>query len=419
LRNGSLAYADGYVFEIANAECGSPKELIALDKANMTYLTDEIGKLDLFPVRSYADGSWEWKKIPEEIRGIYIYKANTDLTGKTLGTHENYQVFKKHLIATNPRLRLTRDNPPPNVTPAEYRNNKKYQHNMRLYKYLAHHLTTFLATRQLFAGSGDINFNRRNNAQYILSPRAMKMEKRISLTTLNERGIVNTRDESHADDTQFLRLHLICGDANMNEVAGYLKIGVTSMMLHLIEHTRELPDLSLISPVAEMHAVAHDLTGKTHKLKLYNGHSYSALELQLMYRDMLGKHLLAFPDPTYQAVFDKYSQVLETMRTVDPVELTTICDHALKYKLLQELVLNKGKSLKTTTAQVVNLRYHRLDAEGLYNKIASKEGVERIVTDEEVQQFYGESATPPQTRAFARMKLMDALREQRVLPHAK
>ncbi|MEK8229138.1 proteasome accessory factor PafA2 family protein [Oerskovia sp. M15] len=47
--------------------------------------------------------------------------------------------------------------------------------------------------------------------------------------------MVNTRDEPHADRHRWRRLHLIIGDANLFEVATYLKLGTTSLVLFVIE----------------------------------------------------------------------------------------------------------------------------------------------------------------------------------------
>ena len=47
--------------------------------------------------------------------------------------------------------------------------------------------------------------------------------------------IINTRDEPHASDETWRRLHVIIGDANMSELATYLKIGTTCLVLDAIE----------------------------------------------------------------------------------------------------------------------------------------------------------------------------------------
>ena len=49
----------------------------------------------------------------------------------------------------------------------------------------------------------------------------------MGLETTLKRPIVNTRDEPHADPHRYRRLHVIVGDANLAEVATFLKLGTT------------------------------------------------------------------------------------------------------------------------------------------------------------------------------------------------
>ena len=42
---------------------------------------------------------------------------------------------------------------------------------------------------------------------------------RLALETTLKRGIINTRDEPHADPDRYRRLHVIIGDANLAETA--------------------------------------------------------------------------------------------------------------------------------------------------------------------------------------------------------
>ena len=46
---------------------------------------------------------------------------------------------------------------------------------------------------------------------------------------------MNTRDEPHADPQKYRRLHVIVGDANLCEVATFLKVGTTAIVLAMIE----------------------------------------------------------------------------------------------------------------------------------------------------------------------------------------
>ena len=52
---------------------------------------------------------------------------------------------------------------------------------------------------------------------------------------MSGRPIINTRDEPHADGERFRRLHVIVGDSNMSDVATYLKVGTTALVLDMIE----------------------------------------------------------------------------------------------------------------------------------------------------------------------------------------
>ncbi len=51
---------------------------------------------------------------------------------------------------------------------------------------------------------------------------------------------------------------MIVGDANRCEVAQFLKVGTTAIVLKMIEDAF-LPDFSLREPVAAMHEVSRDL----------------------------------------------------------------------------------------------------------------------------------------------------------------
>ena len=50
------------------------------------------------------------------------------------------------------------------------------------------------------------------------------IEVEVGLETTLKRGIINTRDEPHADADKYRRLHVIIGDANLAETSTYLKL---------------------------------------------------------------------------------------------------------------------------------------------------------------------------------------------------
>ena len=89
-------------------------------------------------------------------------------------------------------------------------------------------------TRQLLCGAGKVLQTPRG-AVYCVSQRAEHIWEGVSSATTRSRPIINTRDEPHADPEKYRRLHVIIGDANMNEVATFLKTGSLAIVLMLIE----------------------------------------------------------------------------------------------------------------------------------------------------------------------------------------
>src|SRR5947208_4776439 len=67
----------------------------------------------------------------------------------------------------------------------------------------------------------------------------------ISGETMHDTGILNTRDEPHADGRVWRRLHVIVGDALMNETAIMLRHFTTSAVLQLMEDGR-LDDVPIL-----------------------------------------------------------------------------------------------------------------------------------------------------------------------------
>ena len=70
--------------------------------------------------------------------------------------------------------------------------------------------------------------------------------------------IVNTRDEPHADAQKYRRLHVIVGDANLSEVATFLKVGTTALVLAMVEDDFLPRDFVFRTPVQAMRQVSYD-----------------------------------------------------------------------------------------------------------------------------------------------------------------
>ena len=150
-------------------------------------LYDKAGERILEDLQIYAE-----EKIREErIAGkLSIFKNNTDFVGNSYGCHENYLVDR----------------------------------DVDFY-YLAEQLIPFLVTRQIYSRARARSSKRRMACTTASRQRAQHIYQKISGTTTNDRSIINTRDEPHADREKFRRLHVIVGDSNMSEYTNFLKVG--------------------------------------------------------------------------------------------------------------------------------------------------------------------------------------------------
>ena len=125
---------------------------------------------------------------------------------------------------------------------------------------------------------------------YCLSQRAQHICQEISGATTSSRSIINTRDEPHADAERYRRLHVIVGDSNMSEVATYLKIGTTALVLDMIEDGFFDRDYSLQSPVQAIRDISHDPTLRE-TIKLKDGRTITALQMQLEYLEYATRYV--------------------------------------------------------------------------------------------------------------------------------
>ncbi len=340
LCNGARLYADGDHPEYATPECASVRDLVKHDKA---------GEL---LVQKAFEGKLYKNNVAAAISGAGL---------SSFGCHENY------LTAARPLIELV-----PSLIP-------------------------FLVTRQLFTGAG----GGLAHGKYLISPRAMHINKEFSaITTANERGIVCLRDEPHADQLKYKRLHLITADANMSEVSTYMKMGTTSIVLDLIEEGR-LPLISLSRPVDTLKALSWNTSGGW-MVKTGDGKAMRATDVQRIYLDTAIR--FASPDQTTFDVLGRWAKYLDALDR-DPQELAGAVEWVMKREVLEAFAAEeqipvghqrvKNLELQMTDIDRKESRYYFLEKKGL---------VERIVTDEEILEATMEP--PRDTRAFCRANMI-------------
>jgi proteasome accessory factor A len=182
------------------------------------------------------------------------------------------------------------------------------------------------------------------------------------------------------------------GDANLAEVATFLKLGTTSLVLAMIEDDAATGrPLALADPVRAIHAVAVDRTF-TLPLQLADGSTATALDIQWelygqarKYADDRGLDCLG-PEAVGTAVIDRWEQVLSALET-DPSSLARQVDWVAKLQLLEAYRERHGCGWDDPRMAAVDLQYHdlrpsrslfaRLDTE----KLVTPEAVAAAVTD--------------------------------------
>ncbi|HEX2804680.1 MAG TPA: proteasome accessory factor PafA2 family protein, partial [Kineosporiaceae bacterium] len=269
---------------------------------------------------------------------------------------------------------------------------------------IVRHLTPFFVSRQVVTGAGRVGLGQDGTGVgYQISQRADFFEVEVGLETTLKRPIINTRDEPHASADRFRRLHVIIGDANLCEVATYLKVGTTCLILELIEERGFTADLAVERPVSALHTVSHDPTLQA-TVKLRDGRTVTAVQLQWLFLEQVS----AFVSDRYGDDVDEHTaEVLRRWESVldrlerDPVECARELDWVAKLRLLEGFKQRDNLAWDASRLQLIDLQWADVRPEkGLYHRLLDRDQVERIVTDQEVARAVGEP--PEDTRAYFR-----------------
>ncbi|MCC5949102.1 MAG: proteasome accessory factor PafA2 [Nitriliruptoraceae bacterium] len=361
LTNGARFYVDHAHPEYATPECANARDLVIWDKAGERILEDAARRATA--------------TLPPGSR-VLIHKNNTDGKGAAYGMHENYLVSR-----AVPFGRLTRE------------------------------LLPFFVSRPVYAGAGRLGTEFDRDVPFQLSQRADFFEVEVGLETTLKRPLMNTRDEPHADPDRYRRLHVINGDATLCEVATLVKVGAMLLVLDVIEEG-SLPAMpGLAHPVEAFQQVSHDLTC-SRPLRMDDGSRMTALEIQWVYLDACKRSVKerGVEDAVTREVLTRWETVLSTAAD-DPRRLSGLVDWATKLELLEGYRGRHGLDWDHDRLKMVDLQYHDVRQDkGLYQRLAARDRVERLVTDAEVA--HAIERPPRDTRAWFRGECIRRFREQ-------
>ncbi len=354
LTNGARYYVDHAHPEYSTPECADARSVLVHDRAGEEILVESMRAVDAL--------------LPPG-QEIVVYKNNCDGKGNSYGCHENYLMDR--------------------LTP---------------FGQIVHHGTAHLVTRQIYTGAGKVGTEMpglsRHEVDFQLTQRADFFEEEVGLETTLKRPIINTRDEPHADARKYRRLHVIAGDANMSEYSTYLKVGVTAIVLGMIEQESIRRRWIFADPVRAMQQVSFD-TSLGRPLDLEDGSRVTALDIQEALAADARRHVERHGTDDIGGsvaldVLDEWESTLASLRS-DPMSLADRLDWIAKMRLLE--AYRERHELEWSDARIsaMDIQYHDVRPD---RSLARRLGLHRITNDAEVTAAM--SAPPDDTRAYFR-----------------
>ncbi len=277
LSNGARLYTDcGWHPEFCTPECLDPWDLVRYVRAGERIL---VGLADR--VRASKPGVDLW-----------FLRTNVDYGDSlaTWGCHESY-------LSRKP--------------PAE----------------VASDLLPHLVARVVFCGAGGFD-PQSPGVRFTLSPRAGYFNRAASTESTSERGIFHLKDRPLSNG--YRRVHVICGESLASDVALWLKVGTTALILAMADAGRRPSEgLELADPVQAFHVFAADPTCRA-AARLTTGRLATAIEIERGYLEQVRGCCGASFLPTWAAdVCWVWGRVLDLIERRDPA-LHTILDWAIK-----------------------------------------------------------------------------------------
>ena len=347
ITNGSRVYYDVGHFEVSTAETTNFHDVVVWEKAGEKIL-DWLRRV---MEDKYTDGATK----------IHAFKNNTSPDGTSYGSHENYCV--------------SRDVPWPG----------------RFIRDLVPHLST----RIIYTGAGDII-----RGKYVLSPMAFLTSQVISGETMHDTGILNTRDEPHADGHLWRRLHVIVGDALMNETAILLRHFTTSAILQLMEADalKDVPRLK--DPVRDLWHNVENRNPDQWRVELEDGAVVSPLDIQRYY---MGRVEALVEDEWEKKAFKIWEEVLDDLENRRSKDAARRVEWLDRWYAIQTATEDKtGPDVEMMACK----QYSEIGAErSLFYKRQRNGLVDRITDDDAIKAAI--TNPPEDTRAKLRRELCD------------
>ncbi len=378
LRNGSRIYiCTGGHLEIATPECRNAFEVLKYDKAAELYMQIGVEQAN----ERYRK---KLRKRGKDSAYIQCWKANVEIDKRySRGTHESYLVERRKFVG---------------------------KENL---------LIPFLVLRKIFFGAGGF-IAEKEGLRYVISPKAM-VSKRVLTESPSQWPILSTRDEPLSTKDKY-RVHVTSGEGVRSEVTRLLNNALTSYVLDAIETGKLSHVEDIWNPLQTFKDISANTEGDW-RIKLSNGRTELAIDyLEASYLAVI-EELFEEREVSY---WDKY--VLDTFKRLcnkfrqglleDPYVMRRL-EWVMKLWVIKNEIddfeyeyTSKGKfdyrSIYMMDERVekeiaASFDFTNLCDYDLYERVADRIGVERVLTEEEI----GEALLfpPKNSRAELRVRL--------------
>lgn len=326
---------------------------------------------------------------------VHLVRNNFDGSGvQTFGCHENYLV----------RRQLDVD---------------------RLYDGLRGHLVA----RQVLYGAGELS----PRGKFRVAARSEVISDERHAGTVQQKPLLNTRDEPHAAVQEWRRLHLTSGDSLMSHHQLVMRAATTHLVLRVLDETDSgLPSWGLENStdlLVALRDVSDDLTGTA---TVTAGTSkWRAVDIEYDFAERAGRVLDAHGpyDDVVPAGFtegipglgsakswehwalEQWVADLDDLVAGGPDAVADRFDWAAKLQVARALAGRGGEAVTEDRVRGALTSYHVTDpSRSLHEKLMAGGRVRRYFSDGQIGDAMD---TPPVTRALARRKVLDVLGNDR------
>lgn len=201
------------------------------------------------------------------------------------------------------------------------------------------------------------------------------------------------------------RLQLGLSDSNVTQVAEYLKVGTTALVLDMVE-AGALADLPrLRRPLAALHATIDDPTLRA--TIPWGDQTLTALQVQRCYWERARRFVHQSPTPSLEAaeLVELWGRTLDGLER-DPASQVGRVDWVTKQFLLE----TAGEGEPWAVRKAIDLKLHQLGPDGYLAQLEAEGLAPRLVGEPEIAAAIEEP--PPDSPAQRRSRLIRELQDQ-------